>query len=563
MKLALIIPNYNHRGHIAATLEALKPLGLPCFLINDGSDDETRYLLQQLAEQHSDWVSLLHHPYNRGKGAAVMTGLRAAWAAGFSHGLQVDADGQHNLEDIPALIARAQLNPKALISGLPQYDDSVPKGRLYGRYLTHFWVWVETLSLDIRDSMCGFRIYPLAATEALLSSEALGERMDFDIEVMVRLYWRGVAIEHIPTKVIYPEDGSSHFQGLADNVRISKLHTKLFFSMLWRKLKGQKLGPTQAAQDNPQGAHWSNVKERGSYWGIKLLAESYRFGGHWLARAIMYPVICYFFITGRQAREASQAFLKRVQTLEPQHPSLSQPVTWRDSLRHFFAFGNAALDRIDAWCDRIRLQQVEFSDRQQLAEQLQSGQGAVLLVSHLGNIELCRAISIHQRKVKVNVMVMTRNAENFNRVLKQLNPDSELNLLQVTELNPATSMLLQSKVEAGELVVIAADRTSSHSPGRTVNVPFLGEMAPSSPRAPLFWQVCWTAPSTPCSACGSSRATRSGSSPSSRASKAREPSGSSGCNRPQASMPGGWNILPARHHCSGLTFLILAAGPSY
>ncbi|MBO2617988.1 glycosyltransferase family 2 protein [Shewanella algae] len=485
MKLALIIPNYNHRGHIAATLEALKPLGLPCFLINDGSDDETRYLLQQLAEQHSDWVSLLHHPYNRGKGAAVMTGLRAAWAAGFSHGLQVDADGQHNLEDIPALIARAQLNPKALISGLPQYDDSVPKGRLYGRYLTHFWVWVETLSLDIRDSMCGFRIYPLAATEALLRSEALGERMDFDIEVMVRLYWRGVAIEHIPTKVIYPEDGSSHFQGLADNVRISKLHSRLFFSMLWRKLKGQKLGPIQAAQDNPQGAHWSNVKERGSYWGIKLLAESYRFGGHWLARAIMYPVICYFFITGRQARKASHAFLKRVQALEPQHPSLSQPVTWRDSLRHFFAFGNAALDRIDAWCDRIRLQQVEFSDRQQLAEQLQSGQGAVLLVSHLGNIELCRAISIHQRKVKVNVMVMTRNAENFNRVLKQLNPDSELNLLQVTELNPATSMLLQSKVEAGELVVIAADRTSSHSPGRTVTVPFLGEMAPF-PQGPFI-----------------------------------------------------------------------------
>lgn len=59
----------------------------------------------------------------------------------------------------------------------------MPKGRLYGRYLTHFWVWVETLSLDIRDSMCGFRIYPLAATEALLRSEALGERMDFDIEV--------------------------------------------------------------------------------------------------------------------------------------------------------------------------------------------------------------------------------------------------------------------------------------------------------------------------------------------------------------------------------------------
>ena len=294
--------------------------------------------------------------------------------------------------------------------------------------------------------------------------------------------------------MIYPEGGVSHFQGVADNVRITKLHTKLFFGMLKRlpwllKRKSQQ----QAAQNShcssatssTSATHWSGMKERGSYWGIKLLAESYRIGGHWLCRAIMYPVICYFFLTGRVTREASLDFLRRVQMLEPQHPKLNQPIGWRDSLNHFLAFGNAALDRIDAWCDRIQLSQVDFPDRQVLADQLESGKGAVLLVSHLGNLELCRAISIHQRKVKVNVMVLTSHAENFNKVLKQLNPDSTLNLIQVTELNPATSMLLQQKIEAGELVVIAGDRTSPNTQGRVMYAPFMGQDA-AFPQGPFI-----------------------------------------------------------------------------
>ncbi|MGI2065875.1 glycosyltransferase family 2 protein [Shewanella sp. MF08487] len=492
IKLALVIPNYNHSAAIAQTLAELAQFNLPCYLIDDGSNDETRYLLQALAQQYA-WVILLQNPYNRGKGAAVITGLRRAYRDGFSHVLQVDADGQHDLNDIPAMIAKAQTKPAALISGKPQYDDSVPKARFYGRYLTHFWVWVETLSFDIQDSMCGFRVYPLAATEHLLRQHALTERMDFDIEILVKFYWQGVEILFQPTKVIYPEGGVSHFKAIADNVRITKLHTKLFFGMLKRLpwLLKRKLSqhtapiPDNVLETKATSAHWSDMKERGSYWGIKLLVQSYRIGGHWLCRTIMYPVICYFFLTGKVTREASLDFLRRVQTLEPQHPKLNQPVGWRDSLNHFLAFGNAALDRIDAWCDRIQLSQVDFPGRQLIVDQLESGKGAVLLVSHLGNLELCRAISIHQRKVKVNVMVLTSHAENFNKVLKQLNPDSTLNLIQVTELNPATSMLLQQKIEDGELVVIAGDRTSSNTQGRVMYAPFMGQDA-AFPQGPFI-----------------------------------------------------------------------------
>ncbi|MCU7375045.1 hypothetical protein PEC18_30565 [Paucibacter sp. O1-1] len=198
-----------------------------------------------------------------------MSGLRQAYRDGFSHALQVDADGQHNLTDIPLMISTSEQHPAALISGQPQYDESVPKGRLYGRYITHFWVWIETLSFDIQDSMCGFRVYPLAATEQLFSQQALGERMDFDIEVMVKLHWQGTAVVHVPTKVIYPEDGISHFQGVRDNVRISWMHTKLFFGMLAR-LPRIITKQNQTAQSLQTTQHWSAISERGSFWGIKF-----------------------------------------------------------------------------------------------------------------------------------------------------------------------------------------------------------------------------------------------------------------------------------------------------
>lgn len=476
MKLALVIPNYNHHHTMEKTIAALAPFGLSCYLIDDGSNEQTRGVLQDIAQRY-EWIRLIRHPLNRGKGAAVMTGLRSAYQEGFTHALQVDADGQHNLADIPAMLATAAKHPNALISGKPKYDASVPKGRLYGRYITHFWVWVETLSFDIQDSMCGFRVYPLSATEQLLSQETLGERMDFDIEIMVKLHWQGTPVIHVPTEVIYPEDGISHFQGFKDNVRISWMHTQLFFGMLKRLPK--------LLSRRHKAAHWSNMTERGSYWGIKLLAQSYRLGGHWLCRAIMYPVICYFFITGRTARTASMDFLRRVKQQEPDHPLLSKQLSWRDSLKHFFAFGNAALDRIDAWCDRIKLSEVDFPQRHLLADQIASGQGAVLLVSHLGNLELCRAISIHQRQVKVNVMVLTSHAENFNKVLQQLNPNSSLNLIQVNELDPSTAMLLQQKIAQGELVVIAADRTSSTRHGRVFYQSFMGQEA-ALPQGPFI-----------------------------------------------------------------------------
>jgi glycosyltransferase involved in cell wall biosynthesis len=236
MRNCFVIPIYNHHETITATVGALLPYQLPLIIVDDGSDATTKQVLAQLAVQHP-LIRLLTLARNGGKGAAVSAGLRHALTSGLSHALQIDADGQHDINDIPQFWRLSAEQPDALISGAPLYDDSMPSGRRIGRQITHFWVHIETLSRDIRDSMLGLRVYPLAATVALLNKVRLGQRMDFDIEIMVRLYWQGVKVQFIPTKVIYPQGGRSHFNLLKDNWLISKMHTRLFFGMLWRSPK--------------------------------------------------------------------------------------------------------------------------------------------------------------------------------------------------------------------------------------------------------------------------------------------------------------------------------------
>ena len=240
----IVIPFYRHEGAIAGTVQRLKRFGLSCSIVDDGSGESSRAVLQDIARREADWVRLCGYARNRGKGEAVMTGCAHARAAGFTHAIQIDADGQHDADDLPRLLAVSRAQPQALVTGIPIFDESVPKARLYGRYLTHFWVWVQTLSFQIRDSMCGFRVYPLDTALAIWSEGHVGRRMDFDTEIMVRMFWRGVTVLSVPTRVTYPADGVSHFRMVRDNVRLTWMHLRLLAGMclrlpwlLWRRLR--------------------------------------------------------------------------------------------------------------------------------------------------------------------------------------------------------------------------------------------------------------------------------------------------------------------------------------
>ncbi|AZD52370.1 glycosyltransferase family 2 protein [Pseudomonas chlororaphis subsp. aurantiaca] len=227
-----VIPVYNHEAAVPAVVDALLASGLPCVLVDDASSPACAAVLEQLAEREQ--VFLVKLAVNQGKGGAVMAGLREASRLGFSHALQVDADGQHDLRDVDNFIATSRAHPEALVCGYPQYDASVPKGRFYARYLTHVWVWINTLSLQIPDSMCGFRAYPLPPVLALIDSVKIGRRMDFDTDILVRLAWRNQPMRWLPTQVRYPVDGLSHFRLFHDNLLISSMHARLFFGMLLR-----------------------------------------------------------------------------------------------------------------------------------------------------------------------------------------------------------------------------------------------------------------------------------------------------------------------------------------
>lgn len=231
---AILIPVYNHEEAIKQTLLGVLNYEYPILLVDDGSDSACRNALVLLANKYPDQISLIRLKTNGGKGAAVKAGFRRLYDMGYSHALQVDADGQHDLSDLPRFIKAGEEDMDALISGCPKYDASMPKGRYYSRYLTHVWVWINTLSLEIKDSMCGFRLYPLVDTIALIDKTPCGDRMDFDVEIIVRWLWRGGRVKSLMTHVHYPVGGISHFKAVRDNVLISWMHTRLFFGMLVR-----------------------------------------------------------------------------------------------------------------------------------------------------------------------------------------------------------------------------------------------------------------------------------------------------------------------------------------
>jgi len=242
-KAVAVIPCYNHPQTIGFMVDAVRARGLDVVVVDDGSDAVCAQVLDELATLHGAAMNLVRLVRNQGKGGAMMAGLRQAQALGYTHALQIDADGQHDVADIPRFLAASSQQPQAVVCGEPVYDASVPKGRLYGRYATHIWVWINTLSLDIRDSMCGFRVYPLAPVVQLIDQVSLGRRMDFDPELLVRLHWRGIPLISLPTRVSYPLDGISHFKLLWDNVLISHMHARLLLGMLlrlpmllWRKV---------------------------------------------------------------------------------------------------------------------------------------------------------------------------------------------------------------------------------------------------------------------------------------------------------------------------------------
>ena len=207
-------------------VESLERYELPCIIVDDGSHEATRGELKKIVSKKR-WVEVIRHGKNRGRGSALRTLYQAAADRGYTHAVQLDSDGQHDPDDVPLFLEAAKEAPDALILGTPIFDDSAPFHRVYGRKLSQAIVWLETFSLAVRDPLCGFRCIPLASALAVLRGVRSGDRMDFDPELIIRMVRAGSPVVNIPTRVIYPDQGLSHFRLVSDNARIAWQYIRL------------------------------------------------------------------------------------------------------------------------------------------------------------------------------------------------------------------------------------------------------------------------------------------------------------------------------------------------
>jgi glycosyltransferase involved in cell wall biosynthesis len=232
----VLIPSYNPGPKVFETVRDARAQWAPVWVVVDGSTDGTGEALQQLASQDPD-LEVLVLPRNCGKGAAVLHGLRAAAAAGYTHALAMDSDGQHPAALIPQFMQASHTEPRAMVLGRPVFDASAPALRVKGRKVSNAWTQLETLGAGIDDSLFGFRVYPIAALQSVMRWQPWMRRFDFDTEAVVRLSWRGVPAINLPAPVRYlrpDEGGVSHFNYWRDNTLLTWMHTRLVIGFVLR-----------------------------------------------------------------------------------------------------------------------------------------------------------------------------------------------------------------------------------------------------------------------------------------------------------------------------------------
>jgi len=237
----VLIPSYNTGAKLFETVAAALSQWRPVWVVIDGSTDGTGEALAERARDPS--LRVLCRAENGGKGAAVLDGLRAAEAVGFTHILVMDADGQHPVSLIGRFMALSSSRPDAMILGVPVFDDTAPRIRVVGRKVSNTLAWLESLG-RIRDSLFGFRVYPLAPLRRAMEAGRFMRRFDFDVEAAVRLCWNGVPVISVPAPVRYfraAEGGISHFRYARDNLLLAGMHARLLVGFL-RRLPSQLAG---------------------------------------------------------------------------------------------------------------------------------------------------------------------------------------------------------------------------------------------------------------------------------------------------------------------------------
>lgn len=244
----VLIPSFNPGPIVLDVLRHARANWAPIWVVTDGSTDGTPEMLRGLAEEFSDY-RVLSLPNNHGKGSAVLYGAEQALAAGFTHVLCFDSDGQHPADRIPEYMELSRQNPNAMILGKPIFGKDAPLVRVLWRQMANFWTAVLTLGGGVGDSLFGMRVYPLLPLCEAMRSTRWARRFDFEPEVAIRLIWRGLGVHNLPTRVRYltrAEGGVSHFHYRRDNLLLTGMYFRLllgFFQNLPKLIRRRLSGP--------------------------------------------------------------------------------------------------------------------------------------------------------------------------------------------------------------------------------------------------------------------------------------------------------------------------------
>lgn len=214
--------------------------------------------------------------------------------------------------------------------------------------------------------------------------------------------------------------------------------------------------------------------ERGTVWGMKLMVMVYRVAGRWLFSAVLYPVMAYYFLVIRRAREGSLQYLRHLSESAPQ---LGLQANWATSFKHFLSLGQTMLDKALIFSGGLRLTDVTAHSRDVMNDRVKRGQGGVVIAAHLGNLEAMQVLSEDNPSLRLTILVHTKHAESFNRVLDQMKPTRKPTLIEVSDFTPSVAMGLAERVERGEWIVVAADRVPVNT-DRRIDAQFLGAPAP-------------------------------------------------------------------------------------
>ena len=483
-KFAFLVPFYNHPQNIKALIAALKTYELPIIVVDDGSDEASKLILTEL--ERTQGVLLLTRAQNGGKGIAMKDGFKFALERGFSHVLQIDADFQHDAALIGEFLRQSEMHPQSIVCANPIYGDDAPKSRVYGRKITNFWVAINTLSLGIKDAMCGFRVYPLEQLKKA-AAKSKTNRMEFDIEILVNAVRQGISVRWIDTNVRYEKGGVSHFKMLRDNALISLMHAKCFFSLpkfalgkIWRAcgVNSSEKNVANAqisveAQESAEQNLWWKRQERGGVFFLRLSLFLSQILPEFALKLIVKIVVWFYYIFSKNERENIAEFRRNLSEFAG-----AQTLKKTSVFSHFEAFGGAICDKFRVWKGKIKDDELEIIDLERIKSELIGAQkGQILLTAHLGNVEICKALAARVEGFRMVILTYDENSRKFNEVLREISKNGgSVRMMAVNKLDVAAMLELKNIVESGEHIGIMGDRTPLGG-DKAARVKFLGKEA--------------------------------------------------------------------------------------